>query len=138
MEDSELTKENYEREQESGSDMIGDFVVWMCKDSSWMCGIAEDVDEEKLSVRTMAVWSDKHGRLGTGGGMWLYMWLEEDGSYRGMERPAGTKSLMMTVSVNLVKMAHTLTETNRLDIFTRERMKSMEILSKQCLKGAVV
>ena len=118
--------------------MIGDFVVWICEDGSWMSGIAEDVEEEKLSVRAVAVWSDDHGRLGTREGRWPYMWEEEDGSYRGMERPAGTKSLMMTVSVNLVKMAHTLTETNRLSIFTRERMKSMGILSKQCLKGAVV
>ena len=148
VEDSQLTREyKLEKRQEDGSDMIDDFVVWMCEDGSWMAGIAEDVEEDRLRVKAVAVWSDEravtiwsdeHGMIDNKEGLWLYMWEEEDGSYRGMERPAGTKSLMMAVSVDLVKMAHTLTETNKLSIFTRERMKSMGILSKQCLKGAVV
>ena len=139
VEDSQSTREyKSEKEQESGSDMIDDFVVWMCEDGSWVAGIAEDVEEDRLKVRAVAIWSDEHGRLGTREGLWLYMWEEEDGSYRGMERPEGTKSLMMTVSVDLVKVAHALTETNELSIITRERMKSMGILSKQYLKGAVV
>ena len=86
----------------------------------------------------MAVWSDEHGRLGTREGLWLHMWEEEDGSYRGMERPGGMKSLIMTVSVKMVKLAHALTETNELRAITRECMKNMGILSKRCLKGAVV
>ena len=94
----------------------------MCDDGSWMAGVAEDVEEDKLKVRAVGIWSDVHGELGTQGGSWLYLWEEEDGTYRGMERPEGTGSLMMTVSVNLVKMAGTLTDTNKLSIITRQRI----------------
>ena len=58
--------------------------------------------------------------------------------YRGMERPEGTGSLNMTIAVDLVRMSGTLTEANKLSVITRQRMKNMGIISKQCLKGAVV
>ena len=99
---------------------VGEFVMWMDSDGEWIGGVVRATEENDLHVHVM--------EGSTSGVAWLYLWKDEDATYRRLKKPEGTEPLEMTVSADLVRVSGTLTQTNRLSDVTRRRMEDLEII----------